>query len=277
MEYLKLSCSIDPVNDLNREIVTGELSFVGFESFIDTETGIDAFIPSNQFNNQSIEELPEQFKSLFTLSFSQEIMPDENWNEQWEKNYFEPLIIGDCLIRAPFHTEYPHCKYEIVIEPKMAFGTGNHETTSLMIDQILHSNVKNKSVLDMGCGTGILGILCSMCGAKRITSIDIDEWSYNSTLENASYNKISNIEAFTGDASLLGEKTFDLILANIHKNVLINDMARYVSVMNPNATLIMSGFYTADMTDIRLKAESLGLKEDGYTSKNDWVAYRFKK
>ncbi len=207
-----------------------------------------------------------------------EVIKSRNWNEIWEKNYFEPLVISNkCLIRAPFHKDYPQCEYEIIIEPNMAFGTGNHETTSMMVEVILGLDLEGKSVLDMGCGTGILSIMASLKGAKNITAIDIDEWSFNGTTENAELNNIQNIEPLLGDASSLGNKSFDVIFANIHKNVLINDIPSYNSVLNTGGTLIMSGFYKEDMADIKAKAESMGLEDAGFKTKNNWVAYSFLK
>ncbi|KAF0235947.1 MAG: ribosomal protein L11 [Prolixibacteraceae bacterium] len=159
----------------------------------------------------------------------------------------------------------------------MAFGTGNHETTSMMVETILENDIQNKTVLDMGCGTGILGILAAMKGAKKVTAIDIDEWSFNGASENAALNFIKNMTVKQGDASLLGDEKFDIILANIHKNVLINDLPAYSKVLLPGGMLVMSGFYTEDMQDIKNKAEESGLKEIGYKTKNNWVAYSFKK
>ncbi|TNF42260.1 MAG: 50S ribosomal protein L11 methyltransferase, partial [Bacteroidetes bacterium] len=188
----------------------------------------------------------------------------------------KPLLINnECVVRAPFHTDYPKAKYEIVIEPNMAFGTGNHETTTMMIETILENDMENRIVLDMGCGTGILGILASMKGAKKVTAIDIDEWSYTGAKENARLNQIENMEVKLGDAGLLGDEKFDIIFANIHKNVLINDMQRYSEVMEPGGLLVMCGFYAEDIPDIKAKAEILGLNDNGFKSQNNWVAYRF--
>ncbi len=162
----------------------------------------------------------------FSLKSTRETIESKNWNEEWEKNYFKPLVIaGKCVVRAPFQPNFQKRKYEIIIEPNMAFGTGNHETTSMMLEYILNEDLNNKTVLDMGCGTGILSIMASMKGAKKITAIDIDEWSFKGTQENAALNNIKNIDVKHGDASLLGDETYDFIFANIHKNVLIADIA----------------------------------------------------
>jgi ribosomal protein L11 methyltransferase len=278
MDYNKITINITPFQEWLRDVLTAQLGEIGFNSFVETEAGFEAFIPVKDFSNENMNLVLTAFKDDFTFSVISEIIPDQNWNEVWEKNYFKPLVISnECVIRAPFHTDYPQAKYEIIIEPNMAFGTGNHETTSLVIETILDETFTGKSVLDMGCGTGILGILASMKGAKEITAIDIDEWSFKGTKENAALNNIQNINVRLGDASLLGNEKFDVIFANIHKNVLLNDMQAYFNVLLQNGILIMSGFYSEDIREIKLKAEKLGLKDIGFKTKNNWVAYSFQK
>ena len=276
MNYTKISFNLTPDSEENREILVAVLSDMPFESFDETEDKLMGYVPGDTFN------LEEMFKITFTLPFSMdtenEIIPDQNWNEVWEKNYFKPLLIGGrCLVRAPFHTEYKPAEFELVIEPKMAFGTGNHETTTLMAEQILNMDLMGKTVLDMGCGTGILGMLASLKGAKSITAIDNDTWSFESTVENASLNNISNLDAKLGDASLLGSETYEVIFANIHKNVIINDLPAYENVLQSGGKLYLSGFYTHDMAEVKTKAESLGLLETGFHEKNNWVVYSFQK
>ena len=276
MDYQKISIQITPFQEWLRDVLNAQLAEIGFDSFVETEAGFDAFIPATSYSEESLNELLEGFSGDFSFEVESEFIADQNWNEEWEKNYFKPLVIGgECMIRAPFHTEYPEAKYEIVIEPNMAFGTGNHETTATIIESILQNDLSGKTILDMGCGTGILSILASMKGAKQITAIDIDKWSYEGTCENAALNNITNIDAQLGDASLLGNEKFDLIFANIHKNVLMNDMEAYNAVLNDGGTLIMSGFYTEDIVDIKTKAESLGMKDAGFVEKNNWVAHSF--
>ncbi len=276
MDYQKISIQITPFQEWVRDVLNAQLAEIGFDSFVETETGFDAFIPATSYSEESLNEVLEDFSGDFSFEIQSEFIADQNWNKEWEKNYFKPLMIGgECLIRAPFHTEYPEAKYEIVIEPNMAFGTGNHETTASIIALILQNDLTGKTILDMGCGTGILGILASMKGARQITAIDIDKWSYEGTRENAALNNITNINAKLGDAGLLGNEKFDLIFANIHKNVLLNDMEAYFNVLNDGGTLIMSGFYTEDIKDIRTKAESLGMKDAGFMEKNNWVAHSF--
>jgi ribosomal protein L11 methyltransferase len=276
MEYLKLNCRIEPDNEINREILIAELGEIGFESFAEINEVVEAFIPFAKFSEDLLINDVLIATQVFTFSYTFEKIPDQNWNEVWEKNYFEPLLINEqCLIRAPFHTKYPRAQYEIVINPKMAFGTGNHETTSLMVSEILKSDLTGKRVLDMGCGTGILGILASMMGAASVTSIDIDEWAYNNTIENASYNKIFNLDAKLGGTELLKGNNYDFILANIQRNILLNDLQYYFDALSKSGRLIMSGFYLNDLPAIQLKTTELGLKFWGYNEKNKWIAATF--
>ena len=276
MNYKKTTINITPFQEWLRDVLTAQLGEIGFDSFVETTTGFEAFIPAPDFNPDNLSSVLNEFSNDFNFDIKTETIKDQNWNEEWEKNYFKPLVIGsECVIRAPFHTNFPTAKYEIIIEPNMAFGTGNHETTELIIESILENSFEGKTILDMGCGTGILGILASMKGAAHITAIDIDEWSYKGTIENAKLNNIKNIDIKLGDANLLGAQKYDLIFANIHKNILLNDMETYVKNLLPGGILIMSGFYTEDIPVIKTKAESLGLTDIGYQSKNNWVAHTF--
>jgi ribosomal protein L11 methyltransferase len=278
MDYNKLTINITPLEEWLRDVLIAQLGEIGFESFLETETGVEAFIPTVNYHEDNLFEVIKSFEEDFTFEVHMEVIKSRNWNEVWEKNYFKPLVIkNECVIRAPFHTEFPKAKYEIIIEPNMAFGTGNHETTSMMVETILENDMENKTVLDMGCGTGILGILASMKGATKVTAIDIDEWSFTGANENALLNNIENMVVKQGDAGLLGSEKFDIIFANIHKNVLINDLPAYYKVLETGGLLILSGFYTEDIQDIKNKAENLGLKDAGFKSKNNWIAYRFKK
>lgn len=278
MNYLKLAVTITPFEEWLRDVLTAQLSETGFESFVETDDGFEGFIPEKDFNEKEVSNLLKTFDENHTFEVQKELIEEKNWNEEWEKNYFKPLVIADkCLVRAPFHKDYPKLEYEIVIEPNMAFGTGNHETTSMMLEAILENDMQNKSVLDMGCGTGILGILSSMKGARKITAIDIDEWSFKGAGENAQINHIQNMEVKLGDASLLGDEKYDIIFANIHKNVLINDLPVYVRCLNKSGLLFMSGFYLEDIPDLKTKAEQVGLKETGFKSKNNWAVAVFEK
>jgi len=278
MNYLKIAVNITPFEEWLRDVLTAQLTEIGFESFVETDAGFDGFIPEKNFNEEEVSNLLKSFEENHTFQVQKERIEEKNWNEEWEKNYFKPLVVaGKCVVRAPFHKEYPVLDYEIVIEPNMAFGTGNHETTSMMLETILDNDMHDKSVLDMGCGTGILGILASMRGAQKITAIDIDEWSFKGASENAQINHIENMNVKLGDASLLGNEKYDVVFANIHKNVLMNDLPVYSSCLTKNGLLFMSGFYMKNIPELKDKAEQSGLKEKGFKSENNWVVSVFEK
>lgn len=276
MEYKKVSFKIIPDTEVNREVLIAKLAESDFDSFAENEGTIEAFIPSAKFSEEFINKETLSPYQFFTFTYTIETIPDQDWNEIWEKNYFKPLLINDeCLIRAPFHTEYPSAKYEIIVEPRMAFGTGNHETTFLMISEILNIDFRGKKVLDMGCGTGVLAILASMKGAKDLVAIDIDENAFNVTLENTRLNHISNIEVKLGGADLLSNENYDYIFANIQRNVLLQDLPSYYNALNKQGSIIMSGFYLSDLDALKSKAESLGLTYLNHKEKNNWVAATF--
>jgi ribosomal protein L11 methyltransferase len=277
MEYTKITCTLSPDNELAREMLVAELGNVGFESFVETEDTVEAYIPAGIYMPELLLSDSLTNNEFFSFSSSAEVIADQNWNEVWEQNYFEPLLIEEqCMIRAPFHEEYPDANYQIIINPKMAFGTGNHETTHLMIKAMLDLDLNNKNVLDMGCGSGVLSILASQKGATEITAIDIDEWSTNNTVENASLNQITNIFVLLGDAELLTDQQFDVILANIQRNILLQDMDAYRKVLKKGGILVMSGFYISDLEAIVEKAGVLDLELIQSDERSEWCAACFK-
>ena len=276
MIYTKVTFNIAPYNETNREILIAVLSQTDFESFNETDNSVEAFWPGEKFRREAVSPFIQSLN--FQIGMNDEIIPDQNWNEIWEKNYFKPLLIAEkCLVRAPFHTEYPKAEYEIIIEPNMAFGTGNHETTSMMAEEILKLGLQGKAVLDMGCGTGILAILASMRGAEKITAIDIDQWAYEGAIENAQINKIANIDIFMGDASLLTHQQFDVIFANIQKNIILRDLPVYNQVLKPGGQILLSGFYKQDAGDIQKLTTKLGMKQTILHEKNRWVVNGYQK
>jgi len=274
MDYLKYTFNLTPDNQDFRDILMATLGDKGFESFVENDQSIDAFIKDEPGIQGVLDQI--DVDSLFEYTYQIERVPDQNWNEVWEKNYFKPLIVADkCVIRAPFHTDYPKMDIEIVIEPNMAFGTGNHETTTMMMEFILETDMKGKSLLDMGCGTGILSILASKCGATKVTAIDIDKWSFEGTSENAVINGADNIFSILGDATSIPDEKYDLIFANIHKNIIISDLSSYCRVANQGGMIFLSGFYENDLPDVEKEATRLGLRLIGKKVKNNWCSAMF--
>ena len=257
------------------DLLSASLVDIGFDSFEQETDKLLAYIPNNLPQDKELNNLIDclPFEGL-RFSWTKEEMPDINWNEEWEKNYFQPIIIGDnlCQIRAPFHEPNKEVKTEIIISPKMAFGTGNHETTALMMSYILSQELQGKRVLDMGCGTGILGILALKQGAHSLTAIDIDEWAYLNVLENAELNNVTIDLARQGDASSLSDlPAFDLILANITRNILWEDMPRYTDVLHDGGRLILSGFYEEDIPMLVERGKALGLQYASQETRNNWA------
>lgn len=259
------------------DLLAAQLAEVGFESFETGENALFAYIPTEVIDSAAIAHAVSDFPiDGVAFAHQTEEVAEVNWNEEWERNYFQPIIIGEglCAIRAPFHPPHPEVQTEIIISPKMAFGTGNHETTALVISYLLECGTKlsGLSVLDMGCGTGILGILALKQGAKTLTAIDIDEWAYQNVLENAALNGVSIPDALQGDAaSLVGRGPYDLILANITRNILLEDMPAYVSAMADGATLVLSGFYEEDAPLLVARGRELGLSLIDQRSRNRWA------
>lgn len=256
------------------EILIAELGFAGFESFVETEDGVTAYIQKEDWHEHILNTIQILNSSEFEISYEFNEIEQTNWNEEWEKN-FSPIVVDEaCAVRAPFHEKFD-TKYDIVIEPKMSFGTGHHETTHMMIQHILNNDFNGKSVLDMGCGTGVLAILAEMKGATDIDAIDIDNWCYLNSLENVERNNCHNISVYEGDASLLNDKQYDTIIANINRNILLNDMESYVACLNDSGILLLSGFYKDDIPIIKETCNNLGLTCVETIEKNHWVALKF--
>ncbi len=278
MNYIELSLKLTPYTSENSGIIIARLSEIGFESFSDEEPFVKAWIPENLFTGE-VQNFVKNLQIKNTkVDGKHSLIKEQNWNETWEKNYFEPILIADkCIIRSTFHENTPKLKYEILIDPKMSFGTGHHETTSLMIEEILNIDVQGKTILDMGCGTGILAILSSQKGAKEICAIDIDKWSYNNTLENLQLNAIKNVHVELGDKNIIGQKFFNIIYANINKNVLLQDIPDYAAHIHQGGKLLLSGFYTNDFEDINKIAIASGLQLSNKREKNKWLMLNYLK
>ena len=277
MNYIELKITLTPNTEINRDIVSALLAETGFESFMESEKGLDAYIAEKSFSEKSITDVFENFP-LSDVNFQYEVnlIKSRNWNEEWEKNFFQPIIIKDqVIIHSSFHKNIPSFPYNIVIDPKMAFGTGHHSTTSMMISYLLEQNLNAKSVLDMGCGTAVLAILAYMKGANPVIAIDNDEWAYENSLENIRINNTSDIQVKLGDANLLGKERYDFIFANINRNILLNDIPVYAKCMQNCASLFMSGFYKEDLGIISDACNKQFLKLIDYKEDNRWVASQF--
>jgi len=256
------------------EILIAELGYAGFESFVENEDGVTAYIQKEEWHADILSDVQILNSNEFKITFEFDEIEQTNWNEEWEKN-FSPIIVDNaCSVRAPFH-EKPETTFDIVIEPKMSFGTGHHETTHMMIQHILKNDLENKSVLDMGCGTGVLAILAEMKGAKPLDAVDYDNWCYLNSLENVERNNAKHITVIEGDASVLEGKSYDVIIANINRNILLQDMAVYASCLNKNGMLFLSGFYAEDIPLITAECEKHLLKFEEKLERNNWVSLKF--
>lgn len=265
--------------DQNVEIITAYLSEFGFEGMAEDEL-VKAYVAEQEKTDEEIRILIDELveKNLCYEDYTIELIKPRNWNEEWEKNYFQPILIGEqCLIKSSFHQTDEKAKYEIIIDPKMSFGTGHHETTSMMAEYLLETDLKDKTVLDMGTGTGILGILASMAGCRKVVGIDNDSWCYENAQENIEKNNIHNFEMILGDAGMLKsyEQTFDVVIANINRHILLADIRYYVRSMKHPAILFLSGFYTEDLPEIEAECTIHGLVLKSKKVKKNWVGAKF--
>jgi ribosomal protein L11 methyltransferase len=276
MNYYELLFTTIITDDYQQDLLMNDLAEFGFDTFEEVDFGFKAYIPTDNFNKKALDEVLLPYRDTFTFSYEVTLIPQKNWNAVWESN-FEPIQIKDQVyVRATFHDAKPDFAYEIVIDPKMAFGTGHHQTTSMMMDWMLEADFKGKNVLDMGCGTGILAILAAKMGAERITAIDYDEVCYDSTIENSALNHIDNIVPICGSKEAIPDEQFDIILANINRNILIEQMERYTAVLKPGGDIYFSGFYQSpDMDIITSEASKYGLKYIAHKENKNWVAVKF--
>ncbi len=254
-------------------IFTAALAELGFESFEDTDNGLIAYIQEADFDEESLLQIPYWKSEAWRASYSLERIPLQNWNAVWEADY-HPIQVSDlCVVRAPFHkAPEPPVTYDLVIAPKMSFGTGHHETTWLMLSALLGKNVSGKRVLDMGCGTGVLGILAHRMGAQKVVGIDIDAWSVENARENADRNQGESIEFRLGEADAIGEDRYDIILANINKNILLDQLGHYATALESGGVLLLSGFYPADIQDLIDAATLHGLIHENTLERGAWSA-----
>lgn len=268
---LKVKCAPDFA-----EILMAELSEMGFNSFVEVENGFDAYIDEDDYSEDALQEIYERYKALTQFSYDLNKIQKRNWNEEWEKNY-EPIIVEDyCIVRASFHTISKNYPIEIIINPKMSFGTGHHATTWLMLKQQIDLDLDQKIILDAGCGTGILGIFSSLKGAKEVHACDIDEWPVENSIENIALNSLSNIKVYLGTVKEIPKPLkYDVILANINRNVLLSEISLYASLQLSKGILLLSGFYDDDVADIEQECNRWGYKKTNTLIKDKWASCRF--
>ncbi len=276
MTYTEFVFTIASAEDFHKDLLIDAMSRIGFDTFEDVENGFKAYIPSEKLNQHELDLLLKEFGETMPLSYTSSSIPDQNWNALWESNFTPILINSKCYVRATFHEPRPEHEFEIVVDPKMAFGTGHHQTTALMMEMMMQEDLKGKNILDMGCGTGILAILASKLGARDIVAIDYDQVCFESTIENARLNAITNIQPLCGSKELIPDQQFDIILANINRNILLDQIESYSQVLTPGGVILFSGFYEdPDLGIIRLKSEQAGLVYDTHKEQNNWVAAKF--
>lgn len=274
-DYQQIRLDITPCDENITDLFAAFLADCGYESFVPDETGLTAYINSTLFNKEDVESIIADFPMEVDAKLTVDFIEGKDWNEEWEKNYFQPIVIADqCVIHSTFHKDVPNAKYDIVIDPKMAFGTGHHSTTSLILQTLLETDMKGKSVIDMGTGTGILAILSAMLGAEKVTGIEIDPGAYENALEHVELNNV-NVDVLLGDTSRLNElQPADIFIANINRNIILADISSYRKNLKPGGIMLLSGFYESDIAMIERAANALGLEVVSYKEDKDWVAVK---
>jgi ribosomal protein L11 methyltransferase len=294
MNYIQLTLTPTPFSEAASDVLSSLLADLGFDSFETEADCLQAYCPEALYDAEAVRALLADLPLPdLTCTFTEQHIEAQDWNETWEREAFVPIVVDDrCVIHAPGAEGLPACRYDLTLTPRMSFGSGHHETTAQMLRRILDTPMEGRRVLDMGCGTGVLGILAARCGAAYVRAIDIDDWACRNAEENAALNGVT-LDVACGDASLLAlpqdsstghaegsqadDALFDVVLANINRNILLADMAAYVRRMAPGAHLMMSGFYTEDLPSIRTCAEGLGLSFVDAGDKNNWVCVEFRK
>ena len=272
-DYIEARFQVEPCDEIATDILAAILCENGYESFVPDETGLTAYIKKELFKSEILTDIVASFPMDNKITISHEIIEGQDWNSEWEKNYFQPIVVGDkCVIHSSFHSDVPSAEYDIVIDPKMAFGTGHHATTSLIIRQLLEMDLCGTDVMDMGTGTGILAILCAMRGAKNVSAIEIDEFAYVNAVENVKLNGVPQIKVLHGDAALLkDENIVDVFIANINRNIITNDINAYSENLKQGGIMLLSGFYEEDIPVIMEKADMLGLDYKYHEVQDKWT------
>ena len=277
-DYIALRIDAEPCSETVTDLLAAFLGDIGYESFVADEKGITAYIQDGLYSPDSVEDILRDFPIETDFKWEEEFVKGQDWNEEWEKHYFQPIVVGDeCVVHSTFHKDVPVAKYDIVIDPKMAFGTGHHSTTSQMMRHILDNDMEGKTVIDMGTGTGILALLCKMKGAEKVTGIEIDPFAWENAVDNA---RLNNVEAdmICGDASALsGIEPADFFLANINRNIITGDIDRYAAKLKTGGTMFLSGFYESDIPVILEAAKPYGLEYVSHLVEKDWAAVKLVK
>ena len=257
------------------DVLIAELDQLGYDSFEETDAGLKAFVVDLDFDEEELKELQQRYEDLFQFTYSVSELEKKNWNEEWEKNFEQTIVNDDCIVRASFHIPEKEYKYEIVITPRMSFGTGHHGTTTMMLLHEMEMDMEGKNVLDAGCGTAILAIMAKKRGAAQVYAYDIDDWAYDNSADNLSLNNAEEIQLAQGDVSVASQKApYDIILANINKNVLMKDIPAFANILSKNGYLVLSGFYENDIQDLLEVASKHGLKVEDQKELRKWVSLR---
>jgi len=268
--YVEYTFVVNPTQPWN-DVLAAQLGELGFESFIETETGLLAYVQKDEDQEHLLKDLELLQNDLVDIAFAKADIPPTNWNHEWESN-FEPIMVQDrCEVRAPFHTSH-NAEFDIVIEPKMSFGTGHHQTTHMMLEHLLELDVRDQKVLDMGSGTGVLAILAHMRGATSVDAIDIDTWCFENALENVQRNNAEGVNVILGGAEQLQDRYYDTIIANINRNILLADIPAYAKCLSSGGRLLLSGFYESDLEAIKGACAAVGIEYVSHKKKDDWVA-----
>lgn len=276
-DYVELRIDLEPMpGEDATDLLAALLGETGFESFVPDDNGLTAYAPVALFDEEAVKQSLEDFPFDCRMNLTHKVIEGRDWNSEWEKNYFQPIVVGDrCVVHSSFHKDIPRVEYDIVIDPKMAFGTGHHATTSLMLMRLLDMDLQGKAVIDMGTGTGILALLAAMRGANPVTGIEIDPFAQVNACENVALNGHPEIKVIPGDASALaGVDPADVFLANINRNVILADIPAYAAHLKPGGVMLLSGFYTEDIPMLIAAAEVQGLRADGYTSRDNWACLK---
>lgn len=277
-DYREVRLDITPCSEDATDLMAAFLADIGYETFVPDENGVTAYVPEKDFDREALDAVVAEFPMAESVNVSDTFVEGRDWNAEWERNYFKPIVVGNRVaIYSSFHTDIPEAEHHIIIDPKMAFGTGHHATTSQVIKNLLTLDLKDASVIDMGTGTGILAILAAMLGATDVTGIEIDDFAYTNAVDNVAVNGHSEIKLINGDASALADLApADVFIANINRNIITADIGEYAKKLKKDGVMLLSGFYVEDIPVVLEAAQHYGLREAGYTESERWVCLSLK-